>query len=131
MSGSIFVGQLVMAISVLIYIAIVVAYKAFFEGGNWQATPGKMVFGLKVMAEGGGKADLKSVVMRTWPWWLNIVVALAWLISLTLAGTLYFVIMVVMIVVAASFFTAPLGRCIHDQTANLHVGKAGKGMFGG
>lgn len=130
-SGSVFMGQIMMALSVLIYVALIVGYKAFFEGGQWQATPGKMVFGLKVVSEGGGKPDMRSVIMRTWPWWLYVVVALAWLISLTLAGTLYFVILVVTIVVAASFFMAPVGRCLHDQTADLHVSKAGKGMVGG
>jgi uncharacterized RDD family membrane protein YckC len=129
--GSLFMGQLVMAISVLLYVAAIVVYKLFFEGGKWQATPGKMVFGLKVVADGGGKADTKSVLMRLWPWWIYILVALAWLISLTLAGTLYFVVGIVLLVVAASFFMAPVGRCLHDQTAKLHVIKADKGMVGG
>ena len=130
-SGSLFIAQLVMAISVVLYVAAIVAYKGFFEGGKWQATPGKMVFGLQVQSDGGGKPDMKSVIMRTWPWWIYLIVALAWLISLTLAGTLYFVILVVNIVIVASFFMAPVGRCIHDQTANLHIVKSGKGMVGG
>jgi len=54
-------------IAALINTAIFVGYKVFFESGTWQATPGKMVFGLKVVTDGGNRASVQEALMRTWP----------------------------------------------------------------
>ena len=114
-------------IAVLISTALVVGYKVFFESGTWQATPGKMVFGLKVVDEGGQRAPLMQVLMRTWPWWLNLLGALG---ALLLIGTvLNLLIALAIIGIFCTFFMPPGGRCIHDTTAKMYVIKAGPGMF--
>src|SRR6185503_7489187 len=114
-------------IAALISTALVVGYKVFFESGTWQATPGKMVFGLKVVDEGGQRAPIKQVFMRTWPWWLNLLGALG---ALLLIGTaLNLLIALAIIGIFCTFFMPPGGRCIHDTTAKMYVIKAGPGWF--
>ncbi len=115
-------------ISVIISVAIVVTYKVLFEAGTWQATPGKMVFGLKVVTDSSGRASQKEALMRTWPWWLGLLNIIGALLVTNLIGLL---IALAIIAIFFTFFMAPVGRCIHDQTANMHVTKAGKGMVGG
>jgi len=111
----------------LISTALVVGYKVFFESGTWQATPGKMVFGLKVVDEGGQRAPVQQALMRTWPWWLNLLGALG---ALLLIGTvLNLLIALAIIGIFCTFFMPPGGRCIHDTTAKMYVIKAGAGMF--
>ncbi|MEQ8701356.1 MAG: RDD family protein [Bauldia litoralis] len=119
--------RIMLLIAVLVNTAIIVGYKVFFESGTWQATPGKMVFGIKVGDAAGARAPMQQVLMRTWPWWLNLIGAIG---ALTLAGTaINLLIALAMIAIFCTFFMAPQGRCIHDKTANLHVIKAGKGMI--
>jgi uncharacterized RDD family membrane protein YckC len=114
-------------IAALISTALVVGYKVFFEGGTWQATPGKMVFGLKVVDEGGQRAPIQQVLLRTWPWWLNLLGALG---ALLLIGTaLNLLIALAIIGIFCTFFMPPGGRCIHDTTAKMYVIKAGPGML--
>jgi uncharacterized RDD family membrane protein YckC len=111
----------------LISTALVVGYKVFFESGTWQATPGKMVFGLKVVDESGQRAPIQQVLMRTWPWWLNLLGALG---ALLLIGTvLNLLIALAIIGIFCTFFMPPGGRCIHDTTAKMYVIKSGPGMF--
>lgn len=112
-------------IAVLINTAIIIAYKVFLESGQWQATPGKMVFGLKVVNDAGARATPKEAFMRTWPWWLNILGALG---ALLLIGSWFnFLIALLILAVFVTFFIDPQGRCIHDTTAKMHVIKAGQG----
>lgn len=114
-------------IAVLISTALIIGYKVFFESGKWQATPGKMVFGLKVVDEGGQRAPIQQVFMRTWPWWLNLLGAIG---ALLLIGTvLNLLIALAIIGIFCTFFMPPGGRCIHDTTAKMYVIKAGPGMF--
>jgi uncharacterized RDD family membrane protein YckC len=125
--GSFAMLRILGILAVLIAVAITVGYKVFFEGGKWQATPGKMIFGIKLVGEGQSKPDTKSVFMRTWPWWIQLILILPYLF-LTGTGLFGFLILIAMIAIFCTFFMAPAGRCIHDQTANLHVIKAGEGM---
>jgi uncharacterized RDD family membrane protein YckC len=111
----------------LISTALVVGYKVFFESGTWQATPGKMVFGLKVVDESGQRAPLMQVLMRTWPWWLNLLGAIGALLLIT--TVLNLLITLAIIGIFCTFFMPPGGRCIHDATAKMYVIKAGPGMF--
>ncbi len=119
--------RLLLFIAVLINTALIVGYKVFFESGPWQATPGKMVFGLKVVDESGQRAPVQQVFMRTWPWWLNLIGALG---ALLLIGTvLNLLIALAIIGIFCTFFMPPGGRCIHDTTAKMYVIKAGPGMI--
>lgn len=114
-------------IAVLINTALIVGYKVFFESGKWQATPGKMVFGLQVVDESGQRAPLMQVLLRTWPWWLNLLGALG---ALLLIGTvLNLLIALAIIGIFCTFFMPPGGRCIHDTTAKMYVIKTGPGLF--
>jgi uncharacterized RDD family membrane protein YckC len=131
-TGSITMVQLLGIIAVLVSVAFAVGYKVFFEGGSWQATPGKMVFGLKVGDGSGNVGARKAVLMRTWPWWIQVIIVIPiLLLSPTLNTVFGLIILGVMIAVFVSFFMDPKGRCIHDQTADLHVAKSGKSMVGG
>ncbi len=118
--------RIVLALAALVNTGLVVGYKVFFESSPMQATPGKMVFGLKVADEDGNRAALKPVLMRTWPWWLNILSVIG---ALMLTNVLGLLVALAIIGIFFTFFMPPLGRCIHDQTAGLHVIKAGKGML--
>lgn len=121
--------QLFGIISVILYVALVVVYKVVLEGGPKQATLGKMVFGLQVVDGAGAKASQKALVMRTWPWWTALLIIIPYLtLSASLTTIVSLISLVVMIAVFASFWMAPQGRCLHDQTADLHVIKGGKGM---
>ena len=111
----------------LISTALVVGYKVFFESGTWQATPGKMVFGLKVVDESGQRAPMMQVFLRTWPWWLNLLGAIGALLLIT--TVLNLLITLVIIGIFCTFFMPPGGRCIHDTTAKMYVIKSGAGMF--
>jgi len=114
-------------IGALISTALVIGYKVFFESGQWQATPGKMVFGLKVVDESGQRAPVQQVFLRTWPWWLNLLGAIGALLLIT--TVLNLLIMLAIIGIFCTFFMPPGGRCIHDTTAKMYVIKAGAGMF--
>ena len=118
--------RIVLVLAVIVNTGLVVGYKVFFESSPMQATPGKMVFGLKVVDAGGNRAALKPVIMRTWPWWLNILSVIG---ALMLTGVFGLLVALAIIGIFFTFFMPPLGRCIHDQTADLHVIKAGKGMI--
>src|SRR5262249_1165885 len=108
-------------------IALFIGYKVFFEGGQWQATPGKMVLGLKAVDEGGQRAPMQQVLLRTWPWWLHLLSALGVLIGAM--GILGFLVALAMIGIFCTFFMPPGGRCIHDSTAKMYIIKAGPGMI--
>ena len=114
-------------LAALINTALVVGYKAFFEAGSWQATPGKMAMGLKVVDESGQRAPLQQVILRTWPWWLSLLSALGAL--LLIGWALNLLIALAIIGVFCTFFMPPGGRCIHDTTAKMYVIKAGPGLF--
>ncbi len=118
--------RVMLVIAALVNTALVVGYKVTFEGSKMQATPGKMVFGLKVADENGNRADLKRVIMRTWPWWLNLLSVVG---ALVLTGVFSLLVTLAIIGIFFTFFMPPIGRCIHDKTAGLYVIKAGKGMF--
>lgn len=114
-------------IAVLISTALVIAYKVLFESGKWQATPGKMVFGLQVVDESGQRAPVQQVFLRTWPWWLNLLGALG---ALLLIGTVLNLLVALAIIgIFCTFFMPPGGRCIHDTTAKMYVIKSGAGML--
>ena len=66
--------------------------------------------------------------MRTWPWWLNLVSVFV-VVSATLGTVLNILVVLALIAIFCSFFLEPIGRCIHDQTANCHVIKASEGMI--
>jgi len=51
-------------LAALINTALVVGYKAFFEAGSWQATPGKMAMGLKVVDESGQRFGVVSDIVK-------------------------------------------------------------------
>lgn len=117
--------RILLLIAAIANVAIVVAYKVVFEGSNLQATPGKMVFGLKVGSKAVKREPYQKVFLRTWPWWcslLNIVGALL------LTNVIGIHVALVLIAIFFTFFMPPVGRCIHDKTADLHVVKAGKGV---
>lgn len=128
--GSVTIVQLMAIIGLILTVVLVVAYKVFFEGGSLQATPGKMVFGLKVVDDSGGKPDRKAVFMRTWPWWIQLIMIIQ--ILLLMGQSLFgIILLVVMIAIFVSFFMDPKGRRLHDQTPGLHVIKGDEGMVGG
>lgn len=117
--------RIMLFIAAVVNTALIVAYKVFFESGTWQATPGKMVFGLQVVDDAGGRLTLQRAFMRTWPWWLNLLNIVGGLLLTNIIGLL---VALAIIGIFFTFFMDPLGRCIHDQTANAHVVKTGKGM---
>lgn len=126
--GSLTVFYIMIVFSAAIGTAVVVAYKVFFESSKFQATPGKMVFGLKVVDGAGQRVAPMQALIRTWPWWLNLISVLA-IFSFTLSTLLSLLVLLALIAVFCSFFLEPIGRCIHDQSANCHVIKAGEGMI--
>lgn len=111
----------------LINTALFIGYKVFFESGQWQATPGKMVMGLKTVDENGQRPSLQQAFLRTWPWWVNLLSAFGALLLIT---TLFNVLIFIAIVaIFCTFFMPPGGRCIHDTVARMYVIKSGPGMF--
>ena len=124
--------QLFGVISVILYVVAVVAYKVILEGGPKQATLGKMVFGIQVVDSAGGKASQRALFIRTWPWWTGLIMIIPYItLSVSLTSILSLISAAVIIVVYVFFFLDPKGRCLHDQTADLHVIKGAKGMVGG
>ncbi len=119
--------RILLFLAALINTALIVGYKVFFEGGKWQATPGKMVFGLQVVDESGQRAPIQQVFLRTWPWWLNLLSVVGGL--LLIAWILTILIVLAMIGIFCTFFMPPGGRCIHDSTAKMYVIKTGPGLF--
>jgi len=115
-------------VATLINFAIIVAYKVVMESSKYQATVGKIVFGLQLTDDAGGRVPMQQALMRTWPWWLQLLTIFA-AFSATLGTVLSLLVVIGMILVFCSFFMAPIGRCIHDQTANCHVVKSGKGLI--
>jgi uncharacterized RDD family membrane protein YckC len=113
---------------VLISTAVVVAYKVLLESSKAQATVGKMVFGLKVVDGTGQRVGMQQALIRTWPWWLNLITVLT-VASATLGWILSVLVALALVGIFCTFFLEPIGRCIHDSTANCHVIKAGEGMI--
>jgi uncharacterized RDD family membrane protein YckC len=117
--------RIMLFIAAIVNTALIVGYKVFFESGTWQATPGKMVFGLQVVDDAGARLSVQRAFMRTWPWWLNLLNIVGGLLLTNIIGLL---VALAIIGIFFTFFMDPLGRCIHDQTAGAHVVKTGKGM---
>jgi hypothetical protein len=68
-----------------------------------------------------------QVLMRTWPWWINLLSALG---ALLLAGWIFSLLIALAIIgIFCSFFMPPGGRCLHDTTARMYVIKAGPGLI--
>ena len=125
--GSLTAIRILGFIAALISTALIVGHKVFFEAGQWQATPGKMAFGLQAVDEGGQRAPMKQALMRTWPWWINLLGALGAL--LLIGWALNLLIALAVIGIFCTFFMPPGGRCIHDTTAKMYVIKSGPGWF--
>lgn len=126
--GSLAMQRILGFFALLFAALLIVAYKVMFEAGRFQATPGKLVFGLKVADAAGGRAGWVPVLLRTWPWWAYLITAIT---SILLVGYwVHGVIWLGLIGLFATIVLPPGGRCLHDITAGLHVIKAGPGMMG-
>jgi uncharacterized RDD family membrane protein YckC len=126
--GSVAMQRIMGFVAMLAAALLIVAYKVMFESGRFQATPGKLVFGLKVVDAGGARAGWVPVLLRTWPWWAYLITAIT---QILLVG--YWVHGIIWLGLLGLFVTIilpPGGRCLHDITAGLHVIKAGSGMVG-
>lgn len=126
--GSLAMQRIIGFIAMLLITLLIIAYKVLFEAGRLQATPGKLVFGLRVVDANGGRAGWVPVLLRTWPWWAYLITALT---QILLVG--YWVHGIIWLGLLGLFVTIvlpPGGRCLHDITAGLHVIKAGSGMVG-
>lgn len=126
--GAVALERIIGFFAMLATTLIVIVYKVMFESGRLQATPGKLVFGLKVVDADGTRAGWLPVLLRTWPWWIFFVTALT---QILLVG--YWVHAIIWLGLLGLFFTVllpPGGRCLQDVTAGLHVIKAGPGMMG-
>ncbi len=126
--GSLAMQRILGFFALLLAALLIVAYKVMFEAGRLQATPGKLLFGLKVVDASGGRAGWVPVLLRTWPWWAYFITAIT---SILLVG--YWVHGIIWLGLLGLFVTIilpPGGRCVHDITAGLHVIKAGPGMMG-
>jgi uncharacterized RDD family membrane protein YckC len=107
---------------------LVIAYKVTFESGRLQATPGKLVFGLKVVDANCGRAGWIPVLLRTWPWWVYLITAIT---QILLVGYwVYGIIWLGLLGLFVTILLPPGGRCLHDITVGLHVIKGGAGMMG-
>jgi uncharacterized RDD family membrane protein YckC len=126
--GSLAMQRIFGFFALLLAALLIVAYKVMFEAGRLQATPGKLVFGLKVVDAGGGRAGWIPVLLRTWPWWAYFITAIT---SILLVGYwVHGIIWLGLLGLFATIVLPPGGRCLHDITAGLHVIKAGPGMLG-
>jgi uncharacterized RDD family membrane protein YckC len=107
---------------------IVIAVKVMFESGRLQATPGKLIFGLKVVDANGARAAWLPVLVRSWPWWIYLVTAIT---QMLLVGYwVHGLVWLALLVIFLTFFLPPGGRCLHDITSRLYVIKADGGMMG-
>jgi uncharacterized RDD family membrane protein YckC len=126
--GSLAMQRILGFFALLLVALLIVAYKVMFEAGRFQATPGKLVFGLKVVDAHGGRAGWVPVLLRTWPWWAYLITAIT---AILLVGYwVHGIIWLGLIGLFATIVLPPGGRCLHDITAGLHVIKAGPGMVG-
>ncbi|MFO0986686.1 MAG: RDD family protein [Alphaproteobacteria bacterium] len=126
--GSVAMQRIMGFVAMLAAALLIVAYKVLFESGRLQATPGKLVFGLKVADAGGGRAGWVPVLLRTWPWWAFFITAIT---QILLVGYwVHGIIWLGLVGLFATIVLPPGGRCLHDITAGLHVVKAGPGMVG-
>jgi uncharacterized RDD family membrane protein YckC len=126
--GSGAMQRLVGFFAMMLTTLVIIAYKVMFEGGRLQATPGKLVFGLKVADANGGRVGWAPALLRTWPWWVYFITVFT---QIFLVG--YWVHGIIWLGLLGLFFTIllpPGGRCLHDITAGLHVIKSGPGMMG-
>jgi uncharacterized RDD family membrane protein YckC len=126
--SSVAMQRIVGFLAMLLTTLLIIAYKVVFESGRLQATPGKLVFGLKVADASGGRAGWLPVLLRTWPWWVYLITAITQILLVP-----YWVHGIIWLGLLALFFTVllpPGGRCLHDITAGLHVVKGGPGMMG-
>jgi uncharacterized RDD family membrane protein YckC len=116
-------------IASLIVTAGIVAYKVVMEAGPKQATIGKMVFGLQVVSiDGGGRLTMQQAVIRTWPWWINLV---NFLKPVPILGVLLsLLVLAAWIALLVMVAVDPNGQGIHDKMARAMVAKTSKGFIG-
>jgi uncharacterized RDD family membrane protein YckC len=62
--GSVLGGNVAMGVYYLLYFFIWWFYHVFFELSRWGATPGKRIFGLRVVDEAGGSVSLGQSMIR-------------------------------------------------------------------
>ena len=115
-------------IALILATLLIAGYKVLFESGRTQATPGKMVFGLKVVDANGGRPGLMPALLRTWPWWTYLIIAITqiMLVGLWVTGLIWLALLGVL----CTYLLPPGGRCVHDITAGLYVVKDGPGLIG-
>jgi uncharacterized RDD family membrane protein YckC len=126
---SLVLGLIMSLFGVLIVTGGIIAYKVLLEGGARQATIGKMVLGLQVVAaDTHGPLTMQQTLIRTWPWWLNL---LTFLQPVPVLGSLIgFLVLVGWIVIIVMTAIDPNGQGPHDKMAGALVVKTGKGMIG-
>lgn len=91
-----------------------VLYKAFMESRARQATFGKMLVGLKVVAAAdGGRPSFRQGFLRTWPWWFTLLAGFQILLSL---GAL-----AILVGAYAAALISKDNRGWHDRTAGCAV----------
>lgn len=115
-------------LAMVLVVLLIVGYKMIFEGGRLQATPGKLVFGLKVVDANGARPGWMPALLRTWPWWAYLILAIT---QILLVGYwVHALIWLGLLGVACTYLLPPGGRCLHDITAGLYVVKDGPGLVG-
>ena len=108
----------------LIVTAGMVAYRVLLEASPRQATPGKIVFGLKVVNESGGAVTKMQALIRSAPWWLMLLTVFS---PVPILGILIGVLVLLAFIgVFVSCVLSPDGAGIHDRA---RVIKAGPGMI--
>jgi len=94
--------------------ALAMFYRVLFEGSPLQATPGKLLLGLRVANLSGGRISFATAALRSWPWWL----------TGAIAGMAPAAIPVAVVLSLASVLSVALGadrRGLHDRMSGTRV----------
>ena len=100
-------------LAIVVSLAGYVLYKAWLESRPRQATLGKMLLGIKVVASDGERPDFRQGLLRTWPWWFLLFTGVEILLGLA----------AIAILIGTYVWTLldKEGRGWHDRTAGCAV----------
>lgn len=108
---------------------LVMFYRMIFEGSSLRATPGKLLFDLKVTNPDGAQLSYASTALRGWPFWLTGAM-------LGVTGELMTVLALICVAALVLIPFTPRRQGVHDLVARsivvrryVDLGKAGSDQW--
>lgn len=127
-------GRVILNPAILMWYAgasagIILYYHMAFESSSWQATPGKLLLGIKVTDSSGVQIGMIRAVFRAWPLWLSgVAIIIAVLIDFhprASSNPLVLIVMLLSLVACVVVAFTQTKQGLHDMMAGTLIVRRG------